>query len=107
MKFYTSCRTTWRIENSFSHLLLRYCPKRLSFSYDSYVMRNQLAVLDNVFHCGRDVQTTGEGLPVIQAQVSRRTKEWVAYRKLTSKKYEYMPGQLSLLIYSTIIRKLW
>ena len=56
-------------------------------------MRNQLAVLDNVFHYDREYETTNEGLPVIQAQVSRRTKEWVAYRKLSTKKYEYMPGE--------------
>ena len=64
-------------------------------------MRNQLAVLDNNFHSERDQQVNSEGLPIVQAQVSRRTKEWVAYRKLTAKKYEYIPGLCAYFIACT------
>lgn len=45
LKYYTNCRQTWAIENFFSHTLLHYCPKQNSFSYDSYHIRNMLAIL--------------------------------------------------------------
>lgn len=33
------------------------------------------------------------GENVIKCQVSRRTKEWVAYHVLSNKKYAYIPGK--------------
>lgn len=45
LKYYTNCRQTWAIENFYSHTLLHYCPKQNSFSYDSYHIRNMLAIL--------------------------------------------------------------
>lgn len=126
-------RNTWRIENFYSHSLLRYgyfiiiydidcfifvftsiicfiitifllvlvlfiiiiiryCPKRLGFSFDGYTMRNQLAVLDHNEHVGRGVATTKDGEPMISSTFSRRTKEWVAYRILRNKSYSYIHG---------------
>lgn len=53
MQFYTHCRQTWAIEICFSHTLLHYCPKANSYSYDSYRIRNILAVMDHNNHLGR------------------------------------------------------
>lgn len=53
MQFYTHCRQTWAIEVCFSHTLLHYCPKANSYSYDSYRIRNILAVMDHNNHLGR------------------------------------------------------
>jgi len=92
LRFYTKARNTWRIENFFSHSLLRYCPKRIGFSFDGYTMRNQLAVLDHNEHVGREAATTKDGGQMITSKFSRRTKEWVAYRRLIGKSYSYIPG---------------
>lgn len=95
LRYYTRARTTWKVENFFSHGLLRYCPKRIGFMYDVYVMRNQLAVLDHNMHVGRLAAMNIDGSERIQAQVSRRTKQWVAYVRLSDKPYEYIQGKLS------------
>nr|XP_034314958.1 uncharacterized protein LOC109618740 isoform X1 [Crassostrea gigas] len=91
LKYYTNCRQTWAIENFFSHTLLHYCPKQNSFSYDSYHIRNMLAILDHNNHVGRTVRVREDGEPYAQAQVSRRTKQWVAYEKKCPKEYKYIP----------------
>ncbi|KAK3106216.1 hypothetical protein FSP39_015367, partial [Pinctada imbricata] len=88
-------RTTWRLENFNSHSLLRYCPKRLSFSYDTYRARNELAVLDFNAHVNRGYNDTSCGQPSVRSQQSRRTKEWVAYRNLKEKQYSYLQGNMS------------
>lgn len=35
-----------------------------------------------------------DGEPYAQAQVSRRTKQWVAYEKKCPKEYKYIPGKI-------------
>lgn len=90
-----------------SHIsLLRYCPKRLSFSYDGYTMRNELAVLDHNAHVNREEAETADGLPVITSKESRRTKEWVAYKTLQKKSFSYIPGKSGLLFCFGIMRTL-
>ena len=104
LKYYTNCRQTWAIENFFSHTLLHYCPKQNSFSYDSYHIRNMLAVLDHNKHIGRAVRVGEDGEPYIQAQVSRRSKQWVAYQKKCPKDFKYIPGNTTIpSIHSIII----
>ena len=93
LRFYVRARNTWRIENFFSHSLLRYCPKRLSFSFDGYTMRNQLAVIDHNEHLGREPAVTNDGFLRLTSKFSRRTREWVAYKVLRDKKYSYIPGR--------------
>ena len=78
----------------------RYCPKRLRFGYDGYNMRNQLAVLDHNYHVNREVATNFKGEPIVLCQESRRTKEWVAYPKLSAKSYNYIPGESLYLVIS-------
>ena len=56
-------------------------------------MRNMLAVLDYNYHLHRETRLTDEGEPYIKSQVSRRTKEWVAYKSLKEKTYGYIPGE--------------
>lgn len=90
LKYYATNRQTWRVENFNSHLLLRYCPKRLKFSYDSYVCRNQLAVMDHNEHHCRVSAHRQDGQPYVQGQVSRRTKQWVAFQRLTPKDFQYI-----------------
>lgn len=77
------CKQTWAIEFFFSHTLLHYCPKANSYSYDSYRIRNILAVMDHNDHLGRMPQVGDDGDSYAQAQVSRRTKQWVAYERKT------------------------
>lgn len=93
MQFYTHCKQTWAIEIIFSHTLLHYCPKANSYSYDSYRIRNILAVMDHNNHLGRMPQVGDDGDSYAQAQVSRRTKQWVAYERKTPKDFKYIPGK--------------
>ena len=92
LRYYTRARTTWKVENFFSHGLLRYCPKRIGFTFDVYRMRNQLAVLDHNMHVGRLPAQNLDGCDRVKAEVSRRTREWVAYKRLSDKTYDYIPG---------------
>ncbi|XP_061187746.1 uncharacterized protein LOC133195811 [Saccostrea echinata] len=91
MSFYVNCRQTWAIENFFSHTLLHYVPKRVSYSYDSYSIRNMLAVMDHNNHLHRLPAVTESGLPHVYSHFSRKTKQWVAYEKKTIKEYTYIP----------------
>ena len=63
LKYYTKCHTTSTVECFNSHALLRYCPKRIGFTFDVYRMRNQLAVLDYDFHRKRCQRMTQDGEP--------------------------------------------
>lgn len=101
MQFYTHCRQTWAIENFFSHTLLHYCPKANSYSYDSYRIRNILAVMDHNNHLGRLPQVGDDGDLYAQAQVSRRTKQWVAYERKTPKDFKYIPDLMAACLHKT------
>lgn len=101
MQFYTHCRQTWAIENFFSHTLLHYCPKANSYSYDSYRIRNILAVMDHNNHLGRLPQVGDDGELYAQAQVSRRTKQWVAYERKTPKDFKYIPDLMAACLHKT------
>ncbi len=72
----------------------RYCPKRLHFTFDNYVMRSRLAVLDHNFHVGREEMKTASGDTIASGQWSRKTKKWVAYPKLCEKTYGYITGTM-------------
>ena len=92
LKNYVRCRSTSKLENFNSHTLLSYVPKRLSFSYDSYTTRCMLAVLDYNNHHDRAVDVNRAGEETACMQRSRRTKQWVAYKRLSQKNYSYIPG---------------
>ncbi|ESP00031.1 hypothetical protein LOTGIDRAFT_158258 [Lottia gigantea] len=95
LKYYTRCRQTWCIENFYSHSLLKYCPKRIGFSFDGYVMRNQLAIIDYNHHTGRPALTNSQDEVCGMPQFSRKTKHWVAYERLVCKSYDYIPDLMS------------
>uniref|UniRef100_A0A8W8LSL6 Uncharacterized protein n=1 Tax=Magallana gigas TaxID=29159 RepID=A0A8W8LSL6_MAGGI len=99
--FYTHCKQTWAIEKIFSHTLLHYCPKANSYSYDSYRIRNILAVMDHSNHLGRMPQVGDDGDSYAQAQVSRRTKQWVAYERKTPKDFKYIPDLMAACLHKT------
>lgn len=99
--FYTNCKQTWAIEKFFSHTLLHYCPKANSYSYDSYRIRNILAVMDHSNHLGRMPQVGDDDDSYAQAQVSRRTKQWVAYERKTPKDFKYIPDLMAACLHKT------
>ena len=53
----------------------------------------QLAVLDHNHHVDTPTAVTLSGEDVILCYKSRRTSEWVAYKKLSEKKYNYIRGK--------------
>jgi hypothetical protein len=61
-------------------------------------MRNQLALLDHIYHVDRDQAVTTEGDQCYKTQVSKRTRGWVAYPRLEEKSYAYVPGITALCI---------
>nr|XP_022306531.1 uncharacterized protein LOC111112933 [Crassostrea virginica] len=60
-----------------------------------------LAVLDHNKHIGRAVRVGEDGEPYIQAQVSRRSKQWVAYQKKCPKDFKYIPELMSACMRET------
>ena len=61
----------------FHSLLLKYCPKRLSFSYEGMYARTQLAVLDHNSGINRNQATTKIGTPRVKQQYSKVSDQWV------------------------------
>lgn len=96
MEYYVNCQQTWAIEKIFSHTLIHYCPKRNSYRYDSYCIRNMLAVLDHNYHKDREAVTKMDGILSAQCQVSRRIKQWVAYERKKQKSVPYIAGEIFL-----------
>ncbi|XP_062580106.1 uncharacterized protein LOC134242103 isoform X2 [Saccostrea cucullata] len=101
LQYYTNCKQTWAIENFYSHALLHYCPKQISFAYDSYIIRNQLAVLDHNHHVERQLQCAEDGTAVPVIQFSRKTKQWVAYDRKVPKSYSSIPDLICLCLRQT------
>ncbi|XP_062583552.1 uncharacterized protein LOC134245264 [Saccostrea cucullata] len=101
LSYYVSCQQTWAIENFFSHTLLHYCPKQKSYSYDSCNIKNMLAVMDHNYHRHRDAATSQDGRTFTQAQISRRTKQWVSYERRNPKQYAYIPELMATCMLET------
>lgn len=86
------------VEIFFSHIVLHYCPKANSCSYDSYRIRNILAVMDHNNHLGRLPPIRDDGDSYAQAQVSRRTKQLVAFERKTPKGFKYILDLIDLMV---------
>ncbi|XP_070186244.1 uncharacterized protein [Littorina saxatilis] len=98
LEYYSRARHTSSVENFFSHTLLHYAPKRIQFSYDGYCIRNMIAILDHNHNLTRADQLSSNGNPYINCQLSRRTKEWVAYKRMEAKEYSYIPDLLCVCL---------
>lgn len=55
-----------------------------------------LAVLDHNYHKDREAVATMDGIVSAQRQVSRRTKQWVAYERKKQKSFPYIAGEIFL-----------
>lgn len=80
------------VENFFCHILLHYFPKQKSNGYDAYYIRNMLAIQDHNNHFGRMPFVGQDGEMYGLGQVSRRTKQWVAYEEKAPKGFKYILG---------------
>lgn len=78
---------------SFHNMLLKYCPKRLGFTYEGMLARTQLAILDHNNNTGREQAKTKQGEPRFNTKFSKQTKTWVANR-ITVKKNRFWAEQL-------------
>ena len=58
--------------------MLKYCTKRLSFSYKGLYARTQLAVLDHNSGIARKQATKKDGTPRVKTQFTKITDQWVA-----------------------------
>jgi len=96
LKYFVKCRESWPLENFYSHTYLRYTSKRLRFSIDNYKIRAKLAVLDHNYHTERPV--AGKNYPLLNSFISRRTKNWVAYQRLSAKTYGYVPDLIAMCL---------
>jgi hypothetical protein len=60
----------------FHSVLLKYCPKRVQFSYKGMLARLKLTVLDHNYNLQREVSTTADGTERFKQEWSKRRKEW-------------------------------
>ena len=74
----------------FHSLMLKYCPKRLCFSYEGMYARTQLAVLDHNSGIGRKQATTQDGTPRVKTQFSKVSNQWVVKDIRESKNKTYI-----------------
>lgn len=98
MQFYTHCRQTWLWKFFLATLCYITAPKANSGSYDSYRIRNILAVIDHNNHLGRLPPIRDDGDSYAQAQVSRRTKQLVAFERKTPKGFKYILDSIDLMV---------
>ena len=59
-------------------LLLKYCPKRLNFSFPGMLARTQLAILDHNNNCERSQATTADGQLRFNIKFTKQSKSWIA-----------------------------
>ena len=96
---------------SYHSLLLKYCPKRLHFSYEGMYARTELAILDNNNNTNREQKLTVEGEPICRQQFLKRTKRWNVKPVMIEKNYAwkfqlmndvlaYLDGSYSKTLYS-------
>lgn len=81
----------------FHSVLLKYCPKRLHFSYPVMQARLQLAVLDHNYNVGREqavvtkasAKSGGKGTKRWRYSYSKAAKQWLS-GPVMEKDYEYL-----------------
>lgn len=74
----------------YHNLLLKYCPKRLSFSYKGMHARTQLAILDHNSGLNRKQVVTKDNELRFKTQYSKSTGQWVAKKVLEPKSRHYI-----------------
>lgn len=74
----------------FHSVLLKYCPKRLCFSYEGMYARTQLAVLDHNSGIGRNQASKEDGTLRYKTQYSKVTEQWVVKEIRESKDKSYL-----------------
>ena len=79
----------------FHNLKLKYCPKRLAFSYKGMYARTQLAVLDHNENLGRKQAVTKSNKKREKFQFSKVTKQWVVKEVKEQKTRHYVDEILS------------
>ena len=73
----------------FHNVMLKYVPKRVSFSYEGMVARSMLAALDNNLNAGRSQAHTKAGQPRWKMQWSKASKTYVVKKISASKDYSF------------------
>ncbi|KAJ8048791.1 THAP domain-containing protein 1 [Holothuria leucospilota] len=82
----------------FHNVLLKYCPKRLHFTYPTMLGRLQLAVLDHNLNVGRkqatvskqSTQSGSKGSLRYKYCYSKAAKEWISKPIMEGKSYEHL-----------------
>ena len=72
------------------NLFLKYCPKRLSSSYEENRALTQVAVLDHNANPNRLQATTKGGVKKENVQWSKVTENWVPVKKMEPKKHSFI-----------------
>jgi hypothetical protein len=62
---------------AYHSVLLKYCPKRLHFSYSGMIARTQLAILDHNNNTDRTQATTAEGELRYNPKFKKQNKTWI------------------------------
>ncbi|KAL9960634.1 hypothetical protein ACROYT_G034118 [Oculina patagonica] len=90
LAFYVKFRHTSKLE-CFNSMMLKYAPKRITFSYDVFVARVLLAALDHNFNLYREDVSDSSGQVQYKRKYSKRSKNWRAEPVKEGKKYPHWP----------------
>ncbi|XP_071827646.1 uncharacterized protein [Apostichopus japonicus] len=96
LKYYKNFRHTGILE-SFNNHLLMYAPKRHSYGYVGFTIRNKLAVIDHNYHADRRQATQVDGTPRFQCKYSKSTGRFSAQPLMEQKSYGYLPELMGLI----------
>ena len=93
-KYLTGFKHSGELE-VFHSLYNVYCPKRLSYSYESMYARTQLAVLDHNSGVGREHAKTKSGEHRYKVTYSKISADWVAKKIMAQKDKTFLKDILS------------
>ena len=74
-----------------------YCPKRLSFPYESMYVRTQLAVMDHNCGVGRQQARTKDGIARYKTALSKVSANWVAKTIMEEKDKSFVQDILDII----------
>ena len=89
--YFCNFQHTGGLESFHNHILM-YCPKRHSYFFTGYKIRNLLAAIDHNEHVERPVKKRGndDDKACIRSQFNRRSKKWVPVVIREAKQYSYI-----------------
>eukprot|EP00105_Crassostrea_gigas_P038421 XP_019922569.1 PREDICTED: uncharacterized protein LOC105327681 [Crassostrea gigas] len=100
--YFLHCRSTAALE-SFQNLILKYSPKRLSYTPHVYTARTLLAALDHNANCDRPAAVKKDGSLRQQRYYSKNSGHWSVCHVKEEKTYPYVSDIISSCIEKRLV----